>query len=104
MSAQRRAQMKDAQTSTSSQMLSRTFYILFESIEAEIPPIPVVRLESFPSRNSGTIPASVQELVYGSKEARMGTSCKFLDRNNELLSSSEEVHWCKKVSRPSEGL
>ncbi|MBW0558613.1 hypothetical protein O181_098328 [Austropuccinia psidii MF-1] len=34
----------------------------------------------------------------------MGTSTKYLDRKNELLSSSEEVHGTRKDSRPSEGL
>ncbi|MBW0566507.1 hypothetical protein O181_106222 [Austropuccinia psidii MF-1] len=47
---------------------------------------------------------SVQELVNGGKEAGMGTSAKFLDRKNELLSSSEKDHGSRKGRRTSEGL
>ncbi|MBW0585457.1 hypothetical protein O181_125172 [Austropuccinia psidii MF-1] len=38
------------------------------------------------------------------KTERMGTSSKSLDRNNELISSSEEVNGPRKYRRPSEGL
>ncbi|MBW0512273.1 hypothetical protein O181_051988 [Austropuccinia psidii MF-1] len=51
---------------------------------SEIPPVP--------KGNSGDIPVSVQELVYGSKTVGVGTSSKSLDRKNELLSSSEEFN------------
>ncbi|MBW0546233.1 hypothetical protein O181_085948, partial [Austropuccinia psidii MF-1] len=54
----------------------------------ELPPVPKV---------------SVQELVYGRKTERVGTSLKCLDRHNELLSSSEEVHGSRKDRRTSEG-
>ncbi|MBW0542231.1 hypothetical protein O181_081946 [Austropuccinia psidii MF-1] len=50
------------------------------------------------------IPVPVQEMVYGSKAAGVGTSAKSLDRHNELLSSSEEVHGPRKDRRTSEGL
>ncbi|MBW0554450.1 hypothetical protein O181_094165 [Austropuccinia psidii MF-1] len=60
----------------------------------ELPPVP---------KCSGDLPVSVQELVYGCKTARVGTSPKSLDRHNELLSSSEEVHGSKKDRRTSEG-
>ncbi|MBW0525777.1 hypothetical protein O181_065492 [Austropuccinia psidii MF-1] len=42
-------QMEDARTSTSSQRLSRTFYTLIESPEADITAITVLRPELFPT-------------------------------------------------------
>ncbi|MBW0514414.1 hypothetical protein O181_054129 [Austropuccinia psidii MF-1] len=98
------AQMKDSRVSTSSQRLSSTFDTIIESPEADITDIPVVRSELFPTSNSGNIPVSVQELCYGSKERGVGTSSNSLDRQNELLSSSEEAHRPIKDSRTSEGL
>ncbi|MBW0565766.1 hypothetical protein O181_105481 [Austropuccinia psidii MF-1] len=98
------AQMKDARASTSSQRLESTFDTLIESTEAEITAIPSVRPESFPTGNNRNIPVSVQELVYGGKAAGVGTSAKSLDRQNELISSSEEVHWLRKDRESSEGL
>ncbi|MBW0554131.1 hypothetical protein O181_093846 [Austropuccinia psidii MF-1] len=95
--------MEDARTSTSSQRLASTFEPLIESPEADITAI-AVRPESFPTGSSGDLPVSVQELVYGHKTARVGTSPKSLDRHNELLSSSEEVHGARKDRRTSEGL
>ncbi|MBW0584538.1 hypothetical protein O181_124253, partial [Austropuccinia psidii MF-1] len=56
------------------------------------------------ARTSTSSKVSVQELVYGRKKARVGTSPKSLDRHNELLSSSEEVHGARKDRRTSEGL
>ncbi|MBW0474700.1 hypothetical protein O181_014415 [Austropuccinia psidii MF-1] len=50
------------------------------------------------------IPVSVQELVYGSKAAQVGTSAKSLHRHNVLISSSEEVHGPRKDRGPSEEL
>ncbi|MBW0579772.1 hypothetical protein O181_119487 [Austropuccinia psidii MF-1] len=73
--------MKDARNSTSSQ-----------------------RPEPFPTGNNRYIPVLVQELVYGSKASAVGTSSKSLDRNNELISSSEDVHWPRKEIGPSEAL
>ncbi|MBW0472141.1 hypothetical protein O181_011856 [Austropuccinia psidii MF-1] len=61
----------------------------------ELPPVP--------KGKNRDIPVSVQELVYGGKAAGVGTSDKSLDRNNELLSSSEEVHGPRKDRRTSEG-
>ncbi|MBW0580601.1 hypothetical protein O181_120316 [Austropuccinia psidii MF-1] len=81
--------MEDARTSTSSQRLACTFYTLIESQEADITAIPVVRPESFPTGSNRDIPVSVQELVYGGKAAGVGTYWKYLDRHNEILSSSE---------------
>ncbi|MBW0542358.1 hypothetical protein O181_082073 [Austropuccinia psidii MF-1] len=49
-------------------------------------------------------PVSVQELIYGSKRARVGTSPKSLDRRHELISSSEEIYGARKDSQTSEGL
>ncbi|MBW0481921.1 hypothetical protein O181_021636 [Austropuccinia psidii MF-1] len=69
--------------------LASTFYTLIESPEAEITAIPIVRPELFSTGNNRDIPVSVQELVYGSKEAGEKTSDKSLDRHNELISSSE---------------
>ncbi|MBW0536137.1 hypothetical protein O181_075852 [Austropuccinia psidii MF-1] len=66
--------------------------------------IPFVRPELFQTAKTGDIPVSVQEEVYGGKEVEVETSAKLLDRNNELLSSSEEVHGPRKDSRPFEGL
>ncbi|MBW0495190.1 hypothetical protein O181_034905 [Austropuccinia psidii MF-1] len=83
--------MEDARTFISSQRLSRAFDTLFESPEADITAIPVVRPESFPTGNSGAIPVLVQELAYGFKAAEVGTSAKPLDRDHELLSSSKNV-------------
>ncbi|MBW0496519.1 hypothetical protein O181_036234 [Austropuccinia psidii MF-1] len=96
--------MDDSRASNSSQRLASTFYTLIENPEADIDAIPVVRSEQFPTGNSGNIPVSVQELVFGSKEAGVATSAKPLDRHNELSSSSEEVWGPRKDSRPSEGL
>ncbi|MBW0559453.1 hypothetical protein O181_099168, partial [Austropuccinia psidii MF-1] len=62
----------------------------------ELPPLP--------KGNNRDIPVSVQELVYGSKAARVGTSTKSLDRHHELISSSEEVHGTRKNRGTSEGL
>ncbi|MBW0557468.1 hypothetical protein O181_097183 [Austropuccinia psidii MF-1] len=96
--------MEDARTSTSSQKLSSTFDTLIGSPEAEITPISVVRPESLSTGNNRDIPVSVQELVYGSKTERVGTSPKYLDRHHDLISSSEEVHGARKDTRTSEGL
>ncbi|MBW0515198.1 hypothetical protein O181_054913 [Austropuccinia psidii MF-1] len=55
-------------------------------------------------RKNRDIPVSVQELVYGGKAERVGTSHKSLYRHHELISSSEEVHGDRKDRRTSEGL
>ncbi|MBW0548511.1 hypothetical protein O181_088226 [Austropuccinia psidii MF-1] len=96
--------MEDARTSTSSQRLASTFDTLIEGPEADIVDIAVVRPESFSTGNNRDIPVSVQELVYGSKTARVGASPKSLDRHHELISSSEEFHGDRKERRTSEGL
>ncbi|MBW0580659.1 hypothetical protein O181_120374 [Austropuccinia psidii MF-1] len=96
--------MEDARTSTSSQRLAGTFDTLIESPEADITAISVVRPESLSTGNNRNIPVSVQELVYGSQTARVGTSPKSLDRHHELISSSEEVHGARKDRGTSEGL
>ncbi|MBW0569712.1 hypothetical protein O181_109427, partial [Austropuccinia psidii MF-1] len=97
-------QVEYARTSTSSQRLASTFDTLIESQEADITSITVVRPAPFPTGNNRDIPVSVQELVYGSKTTRVGTSAKSLDRHNELLSSSEEAHGPRKDRGPSGGL
>ncbi|MBW0591785.1 hypothetical protein O181_131500 [Austropuccinia psidii MF-1] len=74
--------MEDSRTSTSSQRLARTFDTLTESPEADITAIAVVRPESLSTGNNRDIPVSVQELVYGSKAARVGTPPKSLDRHH----------------------
>ncbi|MBW0516089.1 hypothetical protein O181_055804 [Austropuccinia psidii MF-1] len=74
------------------------------SPEAGIISINVVRPESFPTGNNRDIPVSVQELVYGRKATGVGASSKSLDRQNELSSSSEEVHSSRKDRGSSEGL
>ncbi|MBW0476670.1 hypothetical protein O181_016385 [Austropuccinia psidii MF-1] len=96
--------MEDARTSTSSQRLASTFDTLIESPKADIAAIPIVRPEPFPTGKNENIQVSVKELVYGSKAAAVGTYAKPLDRHNELISSSEEVHWPRKDRGPSEGL
>ncbi|MBW0585585.1 hypothetical protein O181_125300 [Austropuccinia psidii MF-1] len=98
------AQMQDARTSTSSQRLASTFDTLIESPKADIAAIAVVRPESSSTGNNRDIPVSVQELVYGSKTARVGTSPNCLDRNHELISSSEDFHGATKDRGTSEGL
>ncbi|MBW0574652.1 hypothetical protein O181_114367 [Austropuccinia psidii MF-1] len=75
--------MEDPRTSTSSQSLASPFENFIEIPEADLTAIPVVRPESFPTGNSGDIPVSVKELVYGGKAAGVGTSANPLDRNNE---------------------
>ncbi|MBW0527119.1 hypothetical protein O181_066834 [Austropuccinia psidii MF-1] len=96
--------MENARTSSSSQRLARTFETIIESPEADITAIPVVIPESFLEGSNRDIPVSVQELVYGSKAAGVGTSSKSLDRHNELSSSSEEVHGPRKERGASERL
>ncbi|MBW0509922.1 hypothetical protein O181_049637 [Austropuccinia psidii MF-1] len=96
------AQREDARTSTSSQRLASTFEPLIDSPEADITAI-AVRPESFPTGSNRDIPVSVQELVYGGKAEGVGTFAKYLDRHNELLSSSENVQGPRKDRRTSEG-
>ncbi|MBW0477241.1 hypothetical protein O181_016956 [Austropuccinia psidii MF-1] len=55
-------------------------------------------------RSRRDIPVSVKELFYGRKAAGVGTSSKPLDRENELISSSEEVLRPRKERGPSERL
>ncbi|MBW0588460.1 hypothetical protein O181_128175 [Austropuccinia psidii MF-1] len=98
------AKMEESRTSTSSQRLVNTFEILIESPEAAITAIAVVRPESLSTGNNSDIPVSVQELVYGGKAARVGTSPKSLDRHHEIIYSSEEAHGASKDRRPFEGL
>ncbi|MBW0563387.1 hypothetical protein O181_103102 [Austropuccinia psidii MF-1] len=98
------AQIEDSRTSTSSQRLPSTFETIIDAPEADINAIPVVRSEKFPTGNNRNIPVSIQELAYGGKEAGVGTSAKCLDRHNELISSSEEVHCSRKYRGSCEGL
>ncbi|MBW0493080.1 hypothetical protein O181_032795 [Austropuccinia psidii MF-1] len=84
--------------------VSQNFETLIESTEFDVTSIPVVRHESFPTGNSGYIPVSVQDLAYADKAEGVGTSPKTLNRHNDLLSSSEEVHGPRRYSRHSEGL
>ncbi|MBW0577052.1 hypothetical protein O181_116767 [Austropuccinia psidii MF-1] len=94
--------MEDARASGSSQRLAITFETLIESPKADITAI-AVRPESLPTGSSRDIPVSVQELVYGSKKARVKTSAKFLNRHHELISSSEEVHGPEKTEELLKG-
>ncbi|MBW0583347.1 hypothetical protein O181_123062 [Austropuccinia psidii MF-1] len=98
------AQMEDARTPTSLKRLASTFENLLESPEADKTAITVVKDESFPTGNSGDITVSAQELVYGGKEAGVGTSPKPLDRSHELLSSSKEALGPRKNTGSSEEL
>ncbi|MBW0529371.1 hypothetical protein O181_069086 [Austropuccinia psidii MF-1] len=65
----------------------------------EIPNLPPV-----PKGNNRNVPVSVKELVYGGKASGVGTSAKFLDGHNELISFSEDVYGPRKDRRSSEGL
>ncbi|MBW0468849.1 hypothetical protein O181_008564 [Austropuccinia psidii MF-1] len=95
--------MEDARTSTSSQRLASTFDTLIESPEADITSIAVVGPEPLSTGNNRDIPVSLQELVYGSKLARVGTSPKSLDRHHELISSIQQINsWSKNQSMLSE--
>ncbi|MBW0594143.1 hypothetical protein O181_133858 [Austropuccinia psidii MF-1] len=96
--------MEDSRTSLSSQRLASTFDTLIETPEADIAAIAVLRPESLSTGNNRDIPVSVQELVYGSKTTRVGTSPKSLDRNHELIYSSEEINGARKDRGASEGL
>ncbi|MBW0575156.1 hypothetical protein O181_114871 [Austropuccinia psidii MF-1] len=96
--------MEDARASTSSQRLASTFDTLIESLEADITAISAVRPESLSTGNNRDVLVSVQELVYGSKTERVGTSPKSLERHHELISSSEEVHGPRKDRSTFEGL
>ncbi|MBW0585994.1 hypothetical protein O181_125709 [Austropuccinia psidii MF-1] len=96
--------MEDARNSTSLQSLASTFDTLIESPEADITAIAVVRPESLLTGNNRDITVSVQEMVYGRKAEKVGTSLKSLDRHHELISSNEEFHGVRKDSRASEGL
>ncbi|MBW0522147.1 hypothetical protein O181_061862 [Austropuccinia psidii MF-1] len=96
--------MEDSRTSTSSQRLARTFYTVIDSPEAAITTISIVRPELLLTGNHRDIPVSVQELVYGDKSARVGPSPKSLDRQHQLISSSEEFHGARQERGTSEGL
>ncbi|MBW0551306.1 hypothetical protein O181_091021 [Austropuccinia psidii MF-1] len=96
--------MEASRASTSSQRLSSTFETLLESPEPDINSISVVRSQSISTGHNKNIPVSVQELVYGGKVARVGTSPKSLDRHHELISSSEEAHGARKDRGTSGGL
>ncbi|MBW0530890.1 hypothetical protein O181_070605 [Austropuccinia psidii MF-1] len=99
------AQMEDARTSTSSQRLSRTFNRLIESPEALIAAvIPSFRSKKSPTMSSRDIPDSVQALVYARKSAGVGAYANPLDRENVLISSSEEALRPRKERGPSERL
>ncbi|MBW0566099.1 hypothetical protein O181_105814 [Austropuccinia psidii MF-1] len=94
--------MEDVRTSTSSQRLASTFTTLIESPEDDITAINFVITESLLMGNSRDIPVSVQELVYGGKAARVGTSPKSLDRCHELIfSRPEEEVIPRKGQQPS---
>ncbi|MBW0528292.1 hypothetical protein O181_068007 [Austropuccinia psidii MF-1] len=82
--------MGDSRASNSSQSLSRTFDTLLEILEAEVTAISVVKSDQLPTISRRDVPVSVQELVYGSKSERAVIYSKPLERENELISSSEE--------------
>ncbi|MBW0578169.1 hypothetical protein O181_117884 [Austropuccinia psidii MF-1] len=70
-----------------------------ETHKSRIPELPLV-----PKGNDRDIPVSVQEQVYGSKKAIVGTSPNSLDRHHELICSSEEAHGASKDRGTFEGL
>ncbi|MBW0461184.1 hypothetical protein O181_000899 [Austropuccinia psidii MF-1] len=59
------------------------------------------RSEQLPTGGSRNIPVSVQELVYGRKAARVGTSFQLVNGDRELLPSSEEGIGPRKDTRAS---
>ncbi|MBW0551116.1 hypothetical protein O181_090831 [Austropuccinia psidii MF-1] len=75
--------MEDSRASKNSQRLPIIFYTLLESQESDITAICVFRYEKLPTGSSRNIPVSAQELVYGSKAARVGTSAQIVDRDYE---------------------
>ncbi|MBW0586479.1 hypothetical protein O181_126194 [Austropuccinia psidii MF-1] len=83
--------MQDSRTSTGSQKLDITFDTLIESPEAHIAAIRAVKSEKSHNFRSRDIAVSVQEMFFGSKAAAVGNSAKPLDRESELISSSEEA-------------
>ncbi|MBW0552035.1 hypothetical protein O181_091750 [Austropuccinia psidii MF-1] len=83
------AQIEDAKTSTSFQRLSGNFDTLIESPESDVTDIPVIGSEQLPTGSSRDIPVLIQELVYCSKEAGVGTFSQIVNRDNKLLPSIE---------------
>ncbi|MBW0513888.1 hypothetical protein O181_053603 [Austropuccinia psidii MF-1] len=83
--------MEYSRAFNSSQTLAISFFTLLEIPEVEITAIPVVRSEQSPGRSRRNIPVSLQELLYVGKAAGVRTSAKPVDRDNEIISSSEEV-------------
>ncbi|MBW0515505.1 hypothetical protein O181_055220 [Austropuccinia psidii MF-1] len=98
------AQMEGSRTSTSSQRLASTFDTLIKSPEPDITAIAVFRTKSLSTGNNRDIQVSIQELVYGRKAERVGTSPKSLDRHHELISSGEDIHGARKDRGTSEWL
>ncbi|MBW0554740.1 hypothetical protein O181_094455 [Austropuccinia psidii MF-1] len=96
--------MEDSRTSTSSQRLASIFDSFIESPEAYITSIPVVRSEELPTSSRRDITVSVQELVCGRKAEVVVTSSQIVDRDNELLPSSEGALGPRKDTRASEGV
>ncbi|MBW0568534.1 hypothetical protein O181_108249 [Austropuccinia psidii MF-1] len=85
------AKMEYFRTSTISQRLDRSFDTLLEILGSEMTAILVVRYEKITGRRSIDIPVSVKEMVYGGKEAGVGISENIVDRDNEIISPSEEA-------------
>ncbi|MBW0546612.1 hypothetical protein O181_086327 [Austropuccinia psidii MF-1] len=84
--------MEDYRTSTSSQRLASTFDTIIEGPEADIAAIAVFRPEKFPTGRNRDIAVSVQELVYGSKATRVGTSSK-KDRGSSEGLETHVLQW-----------
>ncbi|MBW0502248.1 hypothetical protein O181_041963 [Austropuccinia psidii MF-1] len=76
MPSQRRGKYGGFQTFHQFPKVRQKLQTLLESPEAEISNIPVVASEQIQGRSSGGIPVSIQELVYASKAAGVGTSYK----------------------------
>ncbi|MBW0583117.1 hypothetical protein O181_122832 [Austropuccinia psidii MF-1] len=66
--------------------------------------ITFVRSKEFTTSSSRDIPVSVKEMVYGSKAGGVGTSSKILDKENELLPSSEEAFGHRNNNSTPEGM
>ncbi|MBW0578982.1 hypothetical protein O181_118697 [Austropuccinia psidii MF-1] len=96
--------MQDSRNFTTSQRSSRTVDTHIENHETKVMIIPVFRCEKLPKSSSRNIPVSVEEPIYGSKEAGVKRSAQLVDRENELLPSSEEAFVSRKDKQTSERL
>ncbi|MBW0479552.1 hypothetical protein O181_019267 [Austropuccinia psidii MF-1] len=94
--------MEDSRTLNSSQRLVSTFKNLLDIPEGDITGITVVRSGRIQTSISRDVPVLVQEMVFGRKEEGMRASSQILDKEKELLPSSEDVLGARKHTKASE--